>query len=121
MLFKRSHIVRLWEECEAAHGDKWTIIDTQQTFVSKRVKKSGNPQNMGESLATRKWLADIRPDLIVDSSDYKRAYDKVKRIRRLGRRLHRLKAFFGEGILGLIQCSKSMSTTCIPQNITDSM
>lgn len=122
-LFKRCHILRLCDEhCGAtAHRNGWVMLDMQQTFRSKRPKRAGNPLNLEESRATKELLMEMYPHLDGKSLDYKRKYNMVRKIRRLGQRLYILRERFGKGILGLIQCSELDSTGYLPVNITDQM
>lgn len=115
--------MKLWDEhCGAAtHQNGWIVLDMQQTSGSKRPKRAGNPLNLEESRATKKLLTEMYPNLVEKTPEYTRKYNIIRKIRKLGQRLYMLKDRFGEGILGLIQCSELDSTGCLPLNITDQM
>ncbi|PNP37192.1 hypothetical protein TGAMA5MH_10909 [Trichoderma gamsii] len=108
-MLRRCHIWKLWKEhCSS------TIIST--TVSHEWVLESrpgleqngpGNPRIMRRSIATSALMDKIFPELNKNSSEFKHKYDQVKRLEKLGRRLSMMAETFGEGILGLLQCSES--------------
>ncbi|PON20067.1 hypothetical protein TGAM01_v211071 [Trichoderma gamsii] len=70
----------------------------------------GNPRIMRRSSATSALMDKTFPELNKDSSEFKHKYDQIKRLEKLGRRLNMMTETFGEGILGLLQCSEADAT-----------
>lgn len=60
----------------------------------------------------------IFSELNRDSSEFKHEYVQVKQLKKLEWRLNMMTETFGEGILGLLQCSESDATFL---KISDSM
>lgn len=122
-LLKRCHVLKLWEDVCAPSFDesRWISIDMALVNRTDRVKRAGNPHNYASSECTKKLLSEIFPAVTAGSPNYTNIYQKVKRLEKLGRRLHLLKVPFGEGILGLIQCTDSATHISSQFNITDQM
>lgn len=108
-MLRRCHIWKLWKEhCSS------TIISTNashewvlESRPGLEQNGPGNPRIMRRSIATSALMDKIFPELNKNSSEFKHKYNQVKRLEKFGRRLSMMTETFGEGVLGLLQCSES--------------
>lgn len=106
LAIRRLHALQLWrDQPQAAGGDPWINLSICSASGSTKSGQRGNPLFMQESAATRSLLERVYPDLSPSSPEYRRVYERLKKIRRLGRRLETMASRFGTGILGLLPCS----------------
>lgn len=108
-LLRRCHIWKLWKEhCSSAIisttvSHEWVLADRP----GLEQNTPGNPRIMQRSVAASALMDKIFPELNRDSIEFKHKYNQIKRLEKLGRRLSMMTETFGEGILGLLQCSES--------------
>lgn len=112
-VLKRCHILKLWEDCKenAAYHEGWVVVDAPQS------SNAGNPRFLASKRATHKLLSQVYPEMTDQAPGYKRKCEEMKKLLKLGERLHILTETFGEGVLGLMQCSELNAFG----NINDSM
>lgn len=117
-LVRRFHVLRLWrDQLCVVNDENWINLDLSNACMTGR--GVGNPRHLEESNATKLLMEQIHPDVEKTSAEYERAYRKLKKLRKLGRRLDMLSSAFGTGILGLLPCSEFVSAGSIPA-ISDS-
>ncbi len=104
LLVRRLHVLQLLE-AEPCAVNSGTWINVDMCTGSTKTRRPGNPINVQESEVTKSLLQRFYPDLDPSSDEYVRVYDKLKKLRRLGRRFQMLVSTFGIGILGLLPCS----------------
>jgi hypothetical protein len=110
---RRCHVHQLVLDCCGANR---LALDgfVPHTFTGigeKNRTKKGNPFNIADSELTISMLENLWPALHRDSSQYKKKYEQVTRLRQLGQRLAHIVDRFGFGILGLIPSSLESSCT----------
>lgn len=94
LLVRRLHVLQLLEDepC-AVNSGSWINVDMSTEGIKAR--KPGNPLNVQESEVTKSLLQRFYPDLSSSSEEYGRVYEKLKKLRRLGRRFQMLVSTFG--------------------------
>ncbi|KAF1730684.1 hypothetical protein CRV24_008753 [Beauveria bassiana] len=104
LLVRRLHVLQLLkDEPRTANGVTWINFDISSG--STKTRRPGNPLIMQESAVTKSLMERFYPDLGPSSTEYRKVYEKLKKLRKLGRRLEMLASNFGTGILGLLPCS----------------
>lgn len=118
VLLRRYYIINLCHE-EQVYNDRHShvIMETPDTVGGFRVAKPGNPVFALDSTLTERLLSKIMPDTDPESNEFKRARNKVKRLRKLAEYLHVLVKRYGFGILGLLPSGASFEQ----MPLTDSM
>ncbi|KAL7931424.1 hypothetical protein V8C35DRAFT_116514 [Trichoderma chlorosporum] len=108
-LLRRCHIWKLWKEhCSSAITS--TTVSHEWVLAHRpglEQNGPGNPRIMQRCVAASALMDKIFPELNRDSREFKHKYNQIKQLEKLGRRLSMMAETFGEGILGLLQCSES--------------
>jgi hypothetical protein len=100
-LLRMYHILELYETCKGTDCAEKLIVTTPASFQSRK-RKAGNPLHAAEAEITERMTKGIFPDLLPGTDGYNEKKASLKRVRKLGQRLHILVAKFGSGILGLM-------------------
>ena len=118
VLTRRYHIIKFCSTAqEIFHQDNCMVMETSSTFtVGHRVRR-GNPNVLREAAITTALATQIQPLWETESKDFKKLYDKVKRLRQLARNLQMLTDIYGFGILALLPSGPSHQDL----SITDTM
>ncbi|KAH4042539.1 hypothetical protein HBH49_248420 [Parastagonospora nodorum] len=98
---RRYHVLRLFMDCGGLETSVCEVIMTPANFAGPSNKR-GNPVNRSVADVTTKMIAEIFPEIIYQTSEYRAKYRWITDVRRLGKRLHLLETKFGQGVLGLI-------------------
>ncbi|KAB8246770.1 hypothetical protein BDV35DRAFT_380349 [Aspergillus flavus] len=101
-LFRRYHIVRLFEKCggfETPSVSRFVAVPVNNSAVLKR---PGNPLKNAETELNIAMMKEVLPHLKPGTSEYEEEYNCVNNLRLLARRYRTLQARFGQGILALI-------------------
>lgn len=102
-LFRWYHILRLFEDCGGrdalSFSGNWNT--TPATYTTAKQGR-GNPMHKEDSLVAKAMVHECFPEMTPDSEDFKLKLSFMKRIRKLGKRLHMLTEKFGLGVLGLL-------------------
>lgn len=113
------HILELFNESGGpeARSSAGYVITTATNF-EHQTKTFGNPVNQDDSKVTRSMMKDIFPDLLPTAEGYQRKFAAVKRLRKLGKRLHTLASKFGRGVFGLmLDCDPTSNSMMISENM----
>lgn len=100
-LFRMYHVLELYEACGGTRSTDKLILTTPSSFRGRK-RKAGNPLYDAEMQITKKMMEEIFPDLRPDTDGYSEKHAYLKRVRKLGQRLHILTMKFGKGVLGLM-------------------
>lgn len=100
-LLRMYHILELYETCKGTDCAEKLIVTTLASFQGRK-RKAGNPFHAAEAEITERMMKSIFPDLLHGTNGYKQKKASLKRVRKLGQRLHILVTEFGSGILGLM-------------------
>ncbi|KAJ6787652.1 hypothetical protein PWT90_06887 [Aphanocladium album] len=104
LLVRRLHVLQLCKDLPVAN-ERWISMNMSSDYSDNgRTKKPGNPRLVQESAVTKSLLNQIFPNLDSSSTQYRKLYEKLKKLRKLGQRLEMLASTFGIGILGLLPC-----------------
>ncbi|KAB8199472.1 hypothetical protein BDV34DRAFT_206706 [Aspergillus parasiticus] len=101
-LFRRYHIVRLFEKCggcETPSVSRFVAVAVNNSAVLKR---PGNPLKNAETELNVAMMKEVLPHLKPGTSEYEEEYNSVNNLRLLARRYSTLQNRFGPGILALI-------------------
>ena len=118
-LVKWCHVIKLFKESGGPEARSSTgYVITTATNFGHQTKTSGNPVNQDDSKVTRSMMKDIFPDLLPTGEAYRRKFSAVKRLRKLGKRLHTLASKFGRGVFGLmLDCDPTSTSMAISENM----
>ncbi|KAB8232589.1 uncharacterized protein BDW43DRAFT_311974 [Aspergillus alliaceus] len=97
------HIIDLFEGCGGPKTRSITgyVVTTTADFQSQK-QAFGNPSHKDDANVAQAMMKDIFPDAQPGTEEYKKKSNAIKRIRKLGQRLHILVERFGRGVLGLM-------------------
>ncbi|KAE8340770.1 hypothetical protein BDV24DRAFT_151665 [Aspergillus arachidicola] len=101
-LFRRYHIVRLFERCGGFEAPSISGFVAAPVNRSAVLKRPGNPLKNAETELNVAMMKEVLPHLKPGTSEYEERYSSVNNLRLLARRYRILQARFGEGILALI-------------------
>ena len=113
------HILALFRESGGPEARSSTgyVVTTAADF-EHQTKTFGNPVNQDDSKVTQSMMRDIFPDLLPSAEGYQEKFRAVKRLRKLGKRLHTLASKFGTGIFGLmLDCEPTSNRMMILENM----
>ncbi|GBF62506.1 hypothetical protein TMEN_5052 [Trichophyton mentagrophytes] len=102
-LLRRYHVLELFEECGGPNNG-WNngfVLATPLDF-KQATRKSGNPVNNADSEVTKTMIHKCFPEVQQSTEKYMSKYQAIKRLRKLGERLHFVTTKFGRGVLGLL-------------------
>ncbi|KAJ5471917.1 hypothetical protein N7539_008486 [Penicillium diatomitis] len=100
-LLRMYHILELYKACRGAGCAEKIIVTTPTSFPTRK-RKAGNPLHAAEAEIAERMMKSIYPDAIQGTKDYEGQKATLKRVRKLGQRLHILVTKFGNGILALM-------------------
>lgn len=102
-LVKWCHTLELFKECGGPEARSSTgyVITTSASF-EHQTKTVGNPGNQDDSIVARSMMEGIFPDMLPVMEEYQEKLPMIKRMRKLGKRLHILASKFGRGVFGLM-------------------
>jgi hypothetical protein len=102
-LVRRYHIVALFEACGGPDVCSSTgfVNITSNNFLQQK-RSFGNPVNVEDANVASVMMRELYPDLEVGQPAYEAKLKHIKKLRKLGKRLHMLTEKFGRGLLGLM-------------------
>ncbi|KAI1934079.1 hypothetical protein LOZ66_006172 [Ophidiomyces ophidiicola] len=108
-LLRRYHVLELFEECGGPNNG-WNngFVHTTPLDFKQATRKSGNPVNNADSEVTKTIMHKCFPEVQPSTERYAAKYRAMKRIRKLGERLHFMTTKFGRGVLGLLLDGREM-------------
>ncbi|KAL2782437.1 hypothetical protein BJX66DRAFT_320732 [Aspergillus keveii] len=112
-LVRRYHIVALFKACggDAVRSITGFVNTTSDNFLQQE-RSFGNPANIEYANVASVMMREIYPDLEVGQLGYEAKLKRIKKLRKLGKRLHILTEKFGRGLLGLM-ISLGMDDNCV--------
>jgi hypothetical protein len=121
-LLRRCYIHQLFVESSA--GSMKTsdgFVNNTIQSISSRTRNSGNPNNLEDSRVSKRIMCEVYPQLEQKTDDYNNKLRFVKRMRKLGQRLHWIVERFGYGIIGLLPLAVDVPAVDSVLNISDSL
>lgn len=110
VLVRRYHVVKLFEtELENLRQDNGMIVETPYNFRTSHIPQAGNPAMIQEAALTDRLLDKVAPDLMTGTTEFRKAREKLKQMRRLAKKLQMLTKRYGLGVLALLPCGPSYS------------
>ncbi|PYI08411.1 hypothetical protein BO78DRAFT_441898 [Aspergillus sclerotiicarbonarius CBS 121057] len=102
-LMRWYHIYELFRDCGGPNtvSSSGYANSTPASFLMGQ-KCLGNPVHHSDARVSKTMMKDIFPDIDHNTEEYRRQFRKIKRVRKLGQRLHTLIEKFGKGVLGLM-------------------
>ncbi|PWY93090.1 hypothetical protein BO94DRAFT_615907 [Aspergillus sclerotioniger CBS 115572] len=119
-LMRWYHIWELFRHCggpNTVSSSGYANITPATFFMGQ--KYLGNPVHHDDAKISESMMKDIFPDIEPSSEEYKKHMRRIKRLRKLGQRLHALIEKFGKGVLGLLVGQTSSGGLDIP--VSDTM
>jgi archaellum biogenesis protein FlaJ (TadC family) len=112
-LVRKYHIVALFKACggDAVRSITGFVNTTSNNFPQQE-RSFGNPANIEYANVASVMMREIYPDLEVGQLGYEAKLKRIKKLRKLGKRLHILTEKFGCGLLGLM-ISLGMDDNCV--------
>jgi hypothetical protein len=112
-LVRRYHIVALFVACggPAVRSITGFVNTTSNNFLQQK-RCFGNPVNIEDANVASVMMRELYPDLQVGQPAYEAKLKHIKKLRKLGKRLHMLTENFGRGLLGLM-VSLGMDDNCV--------
>ncbi|KAL6238408.1 hypothetical protein BDW75DRAFT_237505 [Aspergillus navahoensis] len=103
LLVRWYHIVALFEACGGHQSRSVTgFVNNNPATIQPQRGSFGNPTNKDDASVAQAMMRELYPDLQPGTAEYQTKQINIKKLRKLGKRLHMLVDRFGRGVLGLM-------------------